>query len=252
MPSAYQTHALSVSAMQDVESTWVPHASVGAPASNVPMLPPPLLQLHGGHSWPGMHVGQVQELVVGVPSPALPPLETVPEPTQPQLQGGQLSPAAQTGHAQAQVPSSTQPPSVGSAQVQSHGGQLDPGRQEAHAHVQVPPPLPPPEQSHSMGGQVAPAGQYAGLTHAQPLPSGVRMWQKPPVVQVVPAGHSRSTSDHAQAASARHSVRSVCWLQGSAGVHTPPGHVVPSGQERPRPSHAQSCAVSAVQDAESV
>jgi hypothetical protein len=157
MPSAYQTHELSMSAMQAVASTWVVHASVGVPASSVPMLPP--LQLHGGHSWPGTHVGQLQELVVEVPSPALPPLETVPEPTQPQLQGGQLSPGAHAGHAQAQVPFATQPPFVGSAQVQSHGGQLEPGRQEAHAHVQVPPPLPPPEQSHSMGGQIAPAGQ---------------------------------------------------------------------------------------------
>ncbi|MGB8224521.1 MAG: hypothetical protein WCF10_18150 [Polyangiales bacterium] len=172
MPIAYQTHSLSVSAVQVVASVWPVHASVGVPASTLPV-PPPLVQAHGGHAWPMTHVGHVQELVVGLPSPLLPPLVTVPDPTQPQLQGGQFWPGAQAGHAHAQVPSSIQPPSVGLPQVQSHGGQLAPGRHEAHAHVQVPPPLPPPEQSHSMGGQVVPAGQYAGLTHAQPLPSDV-------------------------------------------------------------------------------
>jgi len=172
MPIAYQTHAFSVSAVHVVASVWLVHVSAEVPASTVPVPP---LQLQGGHPWPTMHVGQLQTLVVGLPSSLLPPLETVPDPTQPQLQGGQLSPGAHAGQAQAQVPSSTQPPSVGLPQAQSQGGQLSPGRQEAHAQVQMPPPLPPPEQSHSMGGQVVPAGQYAGLTHAQPLPSGVRM-----------------------------------------------------------------------------
>jgi hypothetical protein len=176
MPMAYQTHALSVSAVQAVSSPWLVHKSVEVPASTVPVLPPPV-QLQGGHASPTVHSGQLQTLVVGLPSPPLPPLETVPDPTQPQLQGGQISPGAHAGHAQAQVPSSMQPLPVGSAQVQSHGGQLVPGKQEAHAHVHVPPSLPPPEQSHSIGGQVVPAGQYAGLTHAQPLPSGVRAWQ---------------------------------------------------------------------------
>ena len=158
--------------MHAVASVWLVHASVAVPASTVPV-PPPLLHVHGGHAWPSTHVGQLQTLVVGLPSPLLPPLETVPDPTQPQLQEGQFWPGAQAGHAQAQVPLSTQPASVGLPQVQSQGGQVSPGRHEAHAQVQVPPPLPPPEQSHSIGGQVVPAGQYAGLTHAQPLPSDV-------------------------------------------------------------------------------
>lgn len=176
MPSAYQTHALSVSAVQVVASVWLLHGSMEVPASAMPVLPPPV-QLQGGHGSPTIHAGQLQTLVVGLPSPLLPPFATVPDSTQSQLQDGQLSPGAHAGHTQPHVPLSMQPPSVGSLQVQSHGGQLDPGTQDAHAHVQVPPPLPPPEQSHSMGGQVVPAGQYAGLTHAQPLPSGVRAWQ---------------------------------------------------------------------------
>jgi hypothetical protein len=176
MPSAYQMHAFSVSAVQIVSSVWLLHGSVEAPASTMPVLSPPV-QLQGGHVSPTLHAGQLQTLVVGLPSPPLAPLATMPDPTQSQLQDGQLSPGAHAGHAQAQVPLSMQPPSVGSLQVQSHGGQIEPGTQDAHAHVQVPPPLPPPEQSHSMGGQVVPAGQYAGLTHAQPLPSAVRAWQ---------------------------------------------------------------------------
>jgi hypothetical protein len=175
MPIAYQTHTLSVSAVQVVASVWLLHASVEVPASTVPVPPP--VQLQGGHVSPTIHSGQLQTLVVGLSSPPLPPLATAPDPTQSQLQDGQLSPGAHAGHAQPQVPLSMQPPSVGSVQVQSHGGQIEPGSQDAHAHVQVPPPLPPPEQSHSMGGQVVPSGQYAGLTHAQPLPSGVRAWQ---------------------------------------------------------------------------
>jgi hypothetical protein len=175
MPIAYQTHALSVSAVQVVSWVWVLHRSVEVPASTIPAPPP--VQLQGGHVSPTIHGGQSQTLVVGLSSPPLPPLATAPDPTQSQLQDGQLSPSAHAGHAQPQVPLSMQLPSVGSLQVQSHGGQLEPGMQDAHAHVQVPPPLPPPEQSHSMGGQVVPAGQYAGLTHAQPLPSGVRAWQ---------------------------------------------------------------------------
>jgi hypothetical protein len=176
MPSAYHTHALSVSAVQVVASVWLLHGSVEVPASTMPVPPPPV-QLQGGHVSPAIHAGQLQTLVVGPPSPLLPPFATLPDSTQSQLQDGQLSPGAHAGHAQPQVPLSMQPPSVGSLQVQSQGGQLEPGTQDAHAHVQVPPPLPPPEQSHSMGGQVVPAGQYAGLTHAQPLPSGVRAWQ---------------------------------------------------------------------------
>jgi len=171
MPSAYQTHAFSVSALHVVASVCSAHGSVEVPASAELGTPPPS-QLQGKHGWPGRQVGQVHEVVVALPSPWLPPLETVPDPTQLQLQGGQLSPGAQAGHAQAQVPSSTQLPSDGWAQLQSHGAQLEPGRQDAHAHVQVPPPVPPLEQSHSIGGQVDPAGQYAGLTQAQPLPSG--------------------------------------------------------------------------------
>lgn len=156
MPRAYQTQALPVSAVQAVSSTCALHASVVVPASGAG----PPLQSQGGQEAPAGHDGQVQLLVVGVPSPVEPPLETVPEPTQPQLQGGQVWPGAHSGQAQAQVPSSTQPPSAGSPQSQSQGAHVSPGRHEGHAQVQVPPPpLPPPAQSHSIGGQVVPAGQ---------------------------------------------------------------------------------------------
>jgi hypothetical protein len=203
MPSAYHMQSCSVSSLHVVASVCSVQASVALPASTKAEPPSPPLQLQGGQSRPGMHIGQVHEVVVGLPALPLPALETVPDPTQLQLQGGQLSPGAQTG--QAQVPSFTQLPSVGSPQLHSHGGQLSPGEQDAQVQVQVPPPAPPSEQSHSMGGHVVPAGQNRGLTQAQPLPSEVLAWQKPPLLQSTPAGHSRSTCDHAQAGLATHS-----------------------------------------------
>ena len=131
-------------------------------------------QSQGGHGWPGRHAAQVHEEVLPPPLPRVPPLETLPGATQSQAQGGQAWPGAQTGLAQAQVPVSRQPPSLtGGAQSQSQGAQASPGRHEAQAQVHTPVPVPTePPQSHSIGGQVAPAGQYAGLTHAHEEPSG--------------------------------------------------------------------------------
>jgi hypothetical protein len=119
-----------------------------------------------------------------------------------QPHGGQLDPGAQVGQAQAQVPASTQPfpPPLG-AQSHLHGKQDSPGAQVGQVHVQVP-PAPPPEQSHSAGGQFAPAGQATGLTHAQPHPLDALGWQKPPLAQSAPNGHSVDVADQAQLASA--------------------------------------------------
>lgn len=176
MPSGYQTQALAVSARQLAPSGCAAQPSV-VPASLV-VVPPPE-QLQGGQGWPATQAWQVQALVVGVPPPTLPPLDAAPAPTQPQPQGGQLWPLGQVGHRQAQVPLSTQPASGRAPQSQAQGGQRCPGRHEAQAQVQLPPVAPPepPEQSHSIGGQVLPAGQYSGLTQAQPLPSAAWAWQ---------------------------------------------------------------------------
>ena len=174
-PRAYQAQASEVSARQVVASVYAAQGSAAPASSEVP----PPVQLHGGHGCPETHAGQLQEVVPPAPGPAEPPLDAAPAPTQPQRHGGQLWPGPQVGQAQAQVPPSTQPASGRAPQSQLQGGQLWPGWHEVHAQVQLPPvpPAPPPEQSHSIGGQVLPAGQNSGLTHAQPLPSPARAWQ---------------------------------------------------------------------------
>lgn len=180
MPSAYQLQELAVSAPQLASSVWDEQGSVGAlPASSAPPPPPP--QSQGGQAWPGAQSGQTQ-LVAEPPEepPPVepPPLATPPAATQSQEQGGHDAPGSHAGHAQAQVPSSTQPASsVPGSHSQAQGGHDWPGIHAGHAQLQVPPPLPPPEQSHSIGGQAVPAGQKSGLTQAQAPSPVARAWQ---------------------------------------------------------------------------
>jgi hypothetical protein len=76
-------------------------------------------------------------------------------------------------------------------------------------------------------------------------------WQKPPVAQEEPTGHSCDTSDQAHAGSAAQTVRSWWPVQPSCVVQTPAGQVVPAGQATPSSIHWQLLAESAVQLAES-
>jgi hypothetical protein len=167
-PSPNHWQEFAVSAVQLTPSVCRAHASTGVPASSP--------HEQGGHVWPGAQSGQAQVVVEPRPSPPLPPLDTPPPATHPQLHAGHVCPASHGGQAHAQVPLSTQPAS-GPVGVQSHaqGGHDSPGAHEGQAQVQLPPP-PPPEQSHSIGGQAAPAGQNAGLTQPQPVPA-TRVWQ---------------------------------------------------------------------------
>ena len=76
-----------------------------------------------------------------------PPPLTVVEPSllQTQSHGGQVSPGAHAGHAQAQVPGCVQP-GPPSSQLHAQGGQASPGAHAGHAQLHAPPlpPLPRP------------------------------------------------------------------------------------------------------------
>jgi hypothetical protein len=112
--------------------------------------------------------GEVMLVLLVVPSG-----EAAPPGAQSHWQGAQAAPGGHSGHAQVQVPWSTQPDPPPSEQLQSQGGQASPGTHAGHTQVQLPPPPPPPpEQSHSALGQSAPAGQASGVTQAQSPPLG--------------------------------------------------------------------------------
>ena len=126
-PWAIQTQASDAVAWHEDGSVWLPQLSVGAPASALPVP----LQAHGGQLPPPstdvLHAGQLQVLAptggTGV-SPPLPPTVATPPEAQPQAQGGQVWPAAQGAHAQAQVPPVTQPPPPPPVQSQTLDGQV--------------------------------------------------------------------------------------------------------------------------------
>lgn len=96
-------HPLAVSTVQ---ASWSACARQGSPA-----LPASGAQVQAPHAPSPVHEGQTQVLAV-LPVPAGAPEATEPVPTQPQPQVGQLSPAGQSGQAQAQVPWETQPASA--------------------------------------------------------------------------------------------------------------------------------------------
>ncbi len=164
-PSAYHWHFSVGSPAQELWSVNWLHGSdpfgAGAPVPPLGAVPPPALGVP-----------------VVVPSGA----GTAPPVPQPHAQGAQVWPGAQVGHAQVQVPLSTQPlpvPPFGS-HLQSQGGHASPGAQAGHAQVQVPPPPPPeppPEQSHSGGGHFPPAGQTSGVTQPHGPPFASSGWQ---------------------------------------------------------------------------
>jgi hypothetical protein len=201
------------------------------------------------------------EVVDVVVPPAL-PLTTVTAPVSAQLQshGGHVSPGAQTGQAQAQVPPPPEPPPLlqpppPPPQSQLHGGQAWPDAQAGQAHVQVPPPLPlPPSnaggggQSHATAGHAALGGQAMGCAHAQPPPDTPMAWQKPPVLQSSPTGHRIPSDDHPQPVSAAQAAWLLIWEQGSAAPQTPLGHEDPAGQATPSAAHEHAFWVSALQD----
>jgi hypothetical protein len=195
-PSAYHMHVKPVGSgvTQLFSSVYAMHGSFGAGAP-MPGVPEPMPVV-------GSTVGGGGALT-GPPEPHL------------QSHGGQLCPGAHDGQPHAQVPLSTQPPPVPGSHLQSVGGQLSPGAQAGAAQVQVPPPEPPPEQSHSGGGQAAPAGQASGVTHAHGPPFGSEPWQKPLLEQSAPTGHRSPAVDQAQPVLALHAVASVIVRQGS-------------------------------------
>jgi hypothetical protein len=131
-----------------------PELTVPEPLTPTP--PSPQAQAQGGQAGP-VQAGQAQVQVPGfgvpqtVPPPVLPP-PVLPPPVQSHLHGAQLSPGAQAGQVQAQVPLPLPPPLLPPSTAV--GG--------------------PPEQSHSTAGQSALAGQASGCTQAQPPPEASR------------------------------------------------------------------------------
>jgi hypothetical protein len=231
-----------------------PVTGTPAPPSPAPALPPAPVGLP---ELDGISVVVLTELAVPPPPLAVPPPATPPL-AQSQLHGGQVSPAAQTGQAQAQVPVigpqlppppvlPPVPPPPPLVQSHLHGGQVSPGAQVGQAQTQVPPPVlpppepeaPPPEQSHSNGGQLALAGQASGCTQAHPPPEASRAWQKPPAPQSLPIGHRIPSADQAQLALAWQVARSVMALHGSAFWQTPEGQLAPAGQTAPSATQLQ-------------
>jgi hypothetical protein len=190
---AIQRQLSTASAAQVCASACAEHGSIGGtvPPSTLTVSPPEAVPVPEVPE-PDPDAGAV---VVGtavvLPDPLAPtgtgPLE------HPQLQAGQVSPAAQTGQAHAQVPPPVPVPVAQPLlpQSQLQGGQVWPGAQAGHAQVQVPPPalpLPPSEaggggQSQVTEGQSALAGHATGCAHAHPPPVASAAWQNPLPVQ---------------------------------------------------------------------
>ena len=162
------------------EPVAVPFEVVAGPDVPVPLdgtvivVVEPLVheQLQAGHSAPAGHSGQLQ---VQVPLPPLP----VP-----------VVPPAPVAVPVAQPPPLPPVPPPPAPHWQSQGGQVSPGAQTGQPQVQVPPPPPPAStaggggQSHWTGGQAPFAGQASGCTHRQPGPEDdPRSKQKPPAAQ---------------------------------------------------------------------
>jgi hypothetical protein len=177
-------HAHWVSWAQVGWSVWTPHGSgalgAGPPFGSgepVPLEPVPLEPVPLEPEEPPLFGCELPELL-GVPLDVPLGAGTAPPEPQPHAQGAHVVPGAHGGHAQVQVPSSTQPPPLPpEPHVQSQGAHGVPGAQAGQAQVQVPPPplvpMPPPVQSHSGGLQVVPAAQATGVTqlHEPPFAS---------------------------------------------------------------------------------
>jgi hypothetical protein len=190
MPRAIHMHASAESAAQLCASVCAEHGSLGGVVAVPPSTTP--VPVVPGDAEPEPDAGAVEVgTAVALPEP-LGGTGTGPL-AQSQLHGGQVSPGAQTGHAQAHVPGpdpgpvEQPPPPEPPPPVQSqlHGGQLSPGAQAGHAQVHIPPPALPAStgpvggQSHATAGQAAFDGQATGCAQAQPPPVASAAWQKP-------------------------------------------------------------------------
>jgi hypothetical protein len=260
IPRAIQAQPSAASAVQVWVSRWIEQGSLGGalPPSTLGG-PPPVPVPEPEPAEPVPDAGTVVVEVVVPPSLLLTTV-TAPVSAQLQVQAGQVSPGAQTGQAQAQVPPPLEPPPLlqpppppPPPQSQLQGGHACPGAQAGQAQVQVPPPPLPPSsaggggQSHATAGQAALGGQAMGCAHAQPPPETPIAWQKPPALQSSPTGHKIPSDDHPQPDSAEQVAWLVIWTHGSAAVQTPTGHDDPAGQATPSAAHEQAFWVSALQ-----
>jgi hypothetical protein len=139
-------------------------------------------------------------------------------------------------------------------QSHAHGGQVSPGAQAGQLQAQVPPPLPPlggGGQSHCTAGQSASAGHAKGRRQAHPPPEASRMWQYPATPQSPPTGQSVTPfaafagADQAQRGSAVHPASVTRPTHGSGVTQTPAGHEAPAGHaDAPTSTHEQALALS--------